>query len=296
MELLQLKYFQTLARVGNVTHAANELCIAQPSLSNTIARLEKELGYQLFDRRGRRLHLNTFGEVFLKHVDRIFHELHVAEKELRELAGQSELSLTIGTPSARLLPNPLTEYIKENPYGKFRILQLTDAQSIQNQLLNSSLDFCLSFTPLEHPDIHCQAIATEEVVLAVAATHHLADKNEIRLYEAAEEAFISITTEYGFRELTDAFCQQAGFTPNVAFEINSLEIITNLVSAGRGVAFMPKYWYNSGRQSELPVQLKISEPNCMRSIWISWLKDGYMSSLAQEFRKFTIEYFGKQHN
>lgn len=294
MELLQLKYFQTLARLGNVTHAAAQLCIAQPSLSNTIARLEKELGYQLFDRRGRRLHLNAFGEAFLRRVDRIFNELYAADKELRELAAQSELSLTIGTPSARLLPNPITEYIKQNLYGKFRILQLTEEQGIMAQLLSHNLDFCLSFMPLEHPNIHCQAIASEEVVLAVSAKHRLANKKSIMLSEASQETFISITTEYGFRELTDRFCQQAGFMPNVAFEINSLEIIANLVRADMGVALMPKYWYNSS--SELPMQLSIQQPHCVRTIWISWLQDGYMSPLAKQFREFVIDYFSKNHN
>ncbi len=72
MELLQLKYFQTVARLEHMTKAAEELHIAQPSLSKTIARLEKDLGVPLFDRQGRQITLNSFGKVFLKRVERIF--------------------------------------------------------------------------------------------------------------------------------------------------------------------------------------------------------------------------------
>lgn len=64
MELLQLKYFQTVARLEHMTKAAEELHIAQPSLSKTIARLEKDLGVPLFDRQGRQITLNSFGKYF----------------------------------------------------------------------------------------------------------------------------------------------------------------------------------------------------------------------------------------
>lgn len=86
MELLQLKYFQTVARLEHMTKAAEELHIAQPSLSKTIARLEKDLGVPLFDRQGRQITLNPFGKVFLKRVERIFHELSEGEREIKDLA------------------------------------------------------------------------------------------------------------------------------------------------------------------------------------------------------------------
>lgn len=291
MELLQLKYFQTLAQIGNMTRAAELLHIAQPSLSSVIARLEKELDVQLFDRRGKRLYLNTFGEQFLKHVDKVFNELNAAQQELANLKDPEQTSITIGATSARLLPNPLTEYIKQHSHGKFRILQLADQQDIQQQLIGNKIDLALSFSPLEHPLIYSQAVANEEICLAVAHKHPLASKKHIKLIEAAHEQFISITTEHGFRELTDGFCRQAGFGPNVAFEINSLEIIANLVKSGMGVAFMPKYWFSHNPRSL--VQLSIDTPVCKRTIWLSYIKDGYMSPFAKNFREFTIEYFAK---
>ena len=66
MELLQLKYFQTVARLEHMTKAAEELHIAQPSLSKTIARLEKDLGVPLFDRQGRQITLNSFRKSIFK--------------------------------------------------------------------------------------------------------------------------------------------------------------------------------------------------------------------------------------
>src|SRR5215813_15375912 len=92
MDLLQLHYFQTVARLEHVTRAAEELRVAQPALSKTIARLETELGVPLFDRRGRRVALNTCGRAFLRHVERLFMALEDGRQELADLA-----SLTRGT-------------------------------------------------------------------------------------------------------------------------------------------------------------------------------------------------------
>ena len=65
MEMLQLKYFVTVARLEHMTKAAEELHIAQPALSKTIARLEEDLGAPLFERQGRQIRLNPYGKAFL---------------------------------------------------------------------------------------------------------------------------------------------------------------------------------------------------------------------------------------
>lgn len=64
MEMLQLEYFRTVARLEHMTRAAQELHIAQPALSKTISRLEEDLGVPLFDRQNRQIRLNAFGKAF----------------------------------------------------------------------------------------------------------------------------------------------------------------------------------------------------------------------------------------
>lgn len=72
MELIHLKYFQTIARLESVTQAAAELHVSQPALSKILARLEQELGQSLFDRQNRCMRLNAAGKLFLQHVQRVF--------------------------------------------------------------------------------------------------------------------------------------------------------------------------------------------------------------------------------
>ena len=105
MELLHLKYFQTIARLESVTQAAEELHISQPALSKILARLEHELGRSLFDRRNRQLHLNAAGQVFLRHVQRVFRELQEAEQALGGLSEMDDSSVVAASSSSRLLPH-----------------------------------------------------------------------------------------------------------------------------------------------------------------------------------------------
>src|SRR5262252_3894795 len=107
MDLLQLHYFRTVARLEHVTRAAEELRVAQPALSKTMARLEGELGVPLFERRGRRIALNTGGRAFLRHVDRIFMALEDGRQELADLAGLARGTVTIAATTLHLLADLL---------------------------------------------------------------------------------------------------------------------------------------------------------------------------------------------
>ena len=96
MELLQLRYFQALAKEEHMSRTAEKLYISQPSLSLTIKKLEKELGVPLFDRTGRSIRLNAYGSLFLRHVDEVFSALERGGNELRKMYGHYENQALIG--------------------------------------------------------------------------------------------------------------------------------------------------------------------------------------------------------
>ena len=87
LTLLALSYFQKTAELQHLTRAAEALHISQPSLSHTIKVLETELGVPLFSRSGRNIVLTKYGEILLRHTNRIMQELHSAQKELAEITG-----------------------------------------------------------------------------------------------------------------------------------------------------------------------------------------------------------------
>lgn len=294
MELLQLRYFQVVARLENVTRASEELHIAQPSLSRTIERLEENVGVPLFERQGRRIRLNQFGKIFLERVERSFNELDEGKREVVDLAGLEGGSVTVGTTaSQQQLPHIFREYLTLHPQVKFRLLQVAQHQEIQERLSNGKIDLCVSTLPIERTEIHCEPLTLEEICLAVPLEHRLAGRKSIQLKEMANEPFIHQATECGLREITNDFCRQAGFTPNIAniaYEGTTPETICGLVKAGFGSAFIPAYWWNEINMDGL-IKLHIEKPSCQRTIWLSWAKEHYMSAAARDFGKYLVEYF-----
>lgn len=84
MEWDQINYFQTVANVQHITKAAKLLSISQPALSRSIARLEDELGVQLFDRKGRNIYLNRYGKMFLHRVEQSIKQIELGKQEIRD--------------------------------------------------------------------------------------------------------------------------------------------------------------------------------------------------------------------
>jgi DNA-binding transcriptional LysR family regulator len=293
VELLQLKYFLTVARLEHMTRAAEELGIAQPALSQTIARLEQELGVPLFDRVGRNIHLNHFGRAYVQRVERIFEALEQGQHELNDLADgrQGQVAFALGA-ATHLLPDLLSAFRKDHPGVHFLLSQhqVNTVTSLVQQLTRGACDLCISSPPLQQLGITSAPLLTEEILLAFPSTHPLARRSQIRLQEVAQEAFISLTSGQSLRQLTDSFCQQAGFRPRIVFESDEPSTIRGLIRAEQGIAFVPAISWR-GSVGPAIMHVTVSEPKCQRTIGLSWLTDRHLSMAAQHFRQFVIEYF-----
>lgn len=293
----QLKCFQIVAELENMTRAADVLRVAQPSLSKTIAHLEQDLGVPLFERQGRRLRLNQFGKAFLNRVQRILNELDQARSELGDMAGLSSGHVTVGVTTSQILPNIFEDYLAKYPDIKFKLFQVSGRYEIPNQLRDGAFDLCISSLPIEPPtgkmEMASRELLTEEIFLAVCKEHPLAGRDSVHLREVSAEKFVSYSREDGFRGIIDRFCHESGFSPNVVFESSNTSVICNLVGAGAGIALLPAFWWKVGTTDNL-VQLRVSRPMLRRTIWLSWMKDRYLPPAAQHFRKFITDYFRAQ--
>lgn len=291
MELLQLHYFQTVARLEHMTKAAEELNIAQPSLSKTISRLEEDLGVSLFERQNRQIKLNRFGKLFLNRVERVFMEINEGRREIMEKVNLDEHTISMAVSIPRVLPDLIGSFLKDNPQVRFQ--QFVHSMSTtKRQLKNGEIDFCISSIPLEDEDIVWEPLMTEEIFLIVPPGHRLEGRDEIELKEVRNELFISMNTGYGLRNLTDEFCLRAGFSPTISFEGDEPGVIGDLVRQGLGIAFIPAIsWMN--RRSPFPHKIRILNPTCQRTIGLGWSKRRHFTKTAKAFHPFMIDYFKK---
>ena len=146
MELYWLKYFQTIARIGSVSRAAEQIHISQPALSKTLSQLEEELGVRLFDRVGRNIVLNRYGESFLKNTNEILNRLENARMELERIKMDSvrRLVVCINTGN-KYISNRLLDFINHHPEIRVELVPRPDS--------TQDLDRCDVIITYESPDI-----------------------------------------------------------------------------------------------------------------------------------------------
>lgn len=289
MELLQLHYFRTVARLEHITKAAQELHIAQPALSKTIARLEKDLGVPLFDRQGRQIRLNTFGKAFLRNVETALTALEEGRREVADLAGMKRGVIYLATSTLDRLSEPLGAFLSLYPEVNFRITQAS-MEEMAELIENGEIDFCFTAMPIKCAGIREQPVLNEEVFLAVPPGHRFAEQRSICLSDVADEPFIAYKEEHPFRKMNDEFCRKAGITPNVVCEVEEPAAIGSLVRAGLGVAFVGACKNN---EESLLIKLHIDNPVCQRTFQIAWLEKRYLSVAARTFREFIVQYFAE---
>jgi len=160
MEIHQLRYFYAVARAGSFTRAAEELGIAQPSLSQQIRALEKKIGTPLFERLGRSVKLTAFGEVLLEPALSILQQVTMAENSLANLQEGVRGRLRIGVIPT-ILPYWIAPRIKDF-CGQFPDvdLHLVEDSTLRlvEQLQSGDLDIAVASLPVKNPDIICSEL------------------------------------------------------------------------------------------------------------------------------------------
>ncbi|NTU20447.1 LysR family transcriptional regulator [Brevibacillus sp. HB1.2] len=288
MELLQLQYFLTVARMEHVTEAARSLHVTQSSLSKTIQRLEEDLGVPLFDRKGRKLRLNEFGSKFLCRVDRALFELEQGKLELRDLSNPEHGTLELAVTTASTLPNILREFRKKRPDIQFHVQMLT-TQEMVTLLHRGEIDFCLSSPPIQEDGIECQIVFIDPILVAVPRGHRLADRSIVSLTDLKDEWFVGVKKGYGTRDFVDSICKSVGFTPKYVYEGDEPARLIQLVESEIGIAFIPSTARDSREQIKY---LRVENHELVREIALLWHKSRYISRAAQDFRDVVIDYFG----
>ena len=279
MELLQLQYFVTVAHLENITHAARRHGVPQPAMSQTISRLEKDLGVRLFDRQGNRLHLNEKGAMFLDYAERALNELDSGADALREGAGEltGRISLLV-LENRNLLIDLVARFAAAHPRVTFSISHTYSAGP------QYTCDLCVAARcPYPHMD-KSAPLVEEEIRLDVPKGHRLAGRKSVAVRDLEGETFISMPPEtYLYRTAADWF-RRAGLPLRTAVICDDPFSVRRYVAIGMGVAFVPaRSWKGlMGNTVLLPLQ----EEGFRRTTQLFWDDARYMPLAARAFRDF----------
>ncbi|WP_206446627.1 LysR family transcriptional regulator [Agrococcus sp. KRD186] len=247
MKLDQLRSFEAVARIGNFTRAADELFVAQPSLSRQIGALEADLGAELLRRAPGGVTLTAAGEVLLPIARRMLGDARAAREQLDQLAGLRRGSVRLGAPPTlcvSLVTEVVAAYRSAHPGVELHITE-GGSRFLVDALHEGALDLALVVTRGAQPPTPATELVpllSEELVVVSATDAQErggTEQGELALAQLARMPQVAFSRSYDLRIATDAAFADAGLTPTIAVEGAEMDAVLRFVERGIGVAVVP---------------------------------------------------------
>lgn len=283
MEFHRLRYFVAVAETGSFTRAAAREGVTQPSLSQQILELEKDLDTRLFDRLGRTVVLTDAGTQLLPRAQQVLAAVADAERSVRAAAAGGVLRAgAIPTIAPYLLPTVVRRFLKDFPTVR---LQLSEdrTERLLEALLAGELDVGVMALPVRDDRLHVEKLFAEDLVLAVPAGHKLAGKPTARLGDLAEEPFLLLDDLHCFGDQVLSLCRRGGkFEPRVACQGEQLGTLLGLVGCSVGVTIVPRMAADADKSKKLAF-LGFASPAPSRTLCAVWHKQRFRPPAVRGF-------------
>jgi len=242
MDFRRLAYFVAVVEHGSVSGAATALRVAQPSLSQSIRALERDLGVTLFDRRHRRLTLTAEGTALLEPARRVLDDVAAARAAVRHTSTPGILNVTVHDVLAVDLTDVLADLRRVRPDMSVRLFAAKDEDDVVRLLVDGQCDVGLTYLPVRHPDLRGHPLGTRSVSLVLPGAE--ADRPDpLPLAALSGMALVDTLKEVtAARTAIRATLRSHGVAMRPAVRSAHREAIVPLVQAGAGVAFVSE-WY-----------------------------------------------------
>ncbi|MEV0479386.1 MULTISPECIES: LysR family transcriptional regulator [Streptomyces] len=292
MQFQQLQYFVAVAETRHFTRAADLVHVAQPSLSQQIKALERELGADLFLRARGNITLTDAGEALLPLARRILADADTARHEVLELVQLRSGRIRLGaTPSlcTGLLPDVLRAFHDRYP-GIRLLIEEGGSHDLVRELARGALDLALVVLPLPTPSpaLTTVELLREDLVVVSSPEAPAPGRGRtVRISDLEGERLVMFRHGYDLRELTVAACRAEGFEPDFAVEGGEMDAVLGFVRAGLGVAVVPRMVATkSGRGLRVT---PLARPGLHRTIALAHRSDVAPPRAARELQRMLLE-------
>lgn len=288
MNLQQLYYFKTIAKLEHYTKASQELMITQSSLSHSISDLENELNVKLFYREGRNVKLTKYGLFFLNYITKSLDILEEGKSKLKDFIDPDAGTIILNYASSlnNFIPYLVSKFYETTKtlQNKFLFYQSLTPE-IKEQTLNGTIDLGFS-TAFDDDELDYYKIGSHKTVLIVSKNHHLAKNNIVDLRNLSNEKFITFDYQCQIRYYIDNIFKEMNIKPKIILAGTSDNIILASVAANFGIALVP-----------MPINIVPSNIKVLsiindipdREIYMIWAKNRYMSPAVNLFKNFVME-------
>jgi len=248
----ELLYFLTIAETRNLTKASQKLFISQPSLSQTLQRVEEELGTRLFNRTTDGMVLTFAGEKYFKTAKDILAIYDDLQRDINNMNDLKGGKITVGTTSflaTYMLPAIIPKFYEALPNVEINLIE-ESSMELENLLLKGGIDISLMHIPPKKTSryLKFEPLSNDPFVLVTKIGHPLAlsaasDIGKlyplIDLHEFSNEPFIMMRKGTIIRQVSDSILECASINPNIILTSSNFETIRRLSSIGMGVTLLP---------------------------------------------------------
>jgi DNA-binding transcriptional LysR family regulator len=281
MLMRDLAWLVALADHEHVTDTAAALRTSQPTLSRALARVEAELGTQIFERAADGVHLTPNGRLAIEAARELTRRYHQLRTDLASVldpnTGVVRLAF-LDSIATSLVPRLLRAFHEHAPRVRV-LLSQEPGHEIIRDLGTSAVDLAVTSAP--PPGAYAwQPLQDEKLVVTVPPTHRWRRRKRIALEELAEEPLVMTPVGYGYRTLVDSLLREAAVVPTVSFESQDLATIEGLVAAGLGVSILPEPF--AGQSGTIGI--RITADSAHRTIGLIWRTDRTLPAPAARFR------------
>ncbi|MGR5590047.1 LysR family transcriptional regulator [Peptoniphilus grossensis] len=292
----ELLYIKTIADTKSISKAAEELFIAQPSLSQSLQRIERELGTHLFIREPRGMKLTYAGEKYYLMAKEILDIYSDFKSEITHINELKAGRLVIGIArymGMNILPNVLPKFNKNYPNIEI-IIREENTRVLENLVLGGNVDFALTHVHKKEMNEKINyEILKEDEFLLVTPKNYLINSDKIKVKDGKSyvdlrdlegEKFILLDINKGIRKVQDRTIKSYGINPEVVFTTKNFETAKRLAANGMGITIIPKDYLNIFSQDKSYDSFNLSGTE--ENIWytaILTIPDIYKSQATKVF-------------
>jgi len=242
-----LKYLLAVAECSSFTRAAESLFVSQPALSQQIKQLEDQIGVQLLERSGRKVHLTDAGELYVRHVERALAEINAASAALDDLSDLSRgnVSLALTPITDYLTVSLIQEFVSQHPNISIDIKEMTQHQ-VEEAVLQDNVNVGVMFSnqtslTTGRDELETMTLSKDALVLASSKAQSIAegDVNQDSSIEAIKKPLALLDTRFEMRRQIDAYFASHDLSPRITLEANSLGFLIEMVKGGAFRTILP---------------------------------------------------------
>ena len=288
IEHSHLKIIQALDSNGTLTEAANSLCLSQSALSHQIRYLEKKLALSLWERDGRCLRLTQAGRLLLQTAEQVLPVLLQAEKTLKAYSEGRQGVLRIGVecyPCYEWLTGVVGTFLQAIPDVEIDIVNKFQFSGLEG-LLNHHIDVLVTPDPVRKKEIKYEPLAEYETVLVVSAAHPLAAINTLKPEHLSSETLLTFPVPQDRLDILTQFLKPAQVIPKKLKEIESIDLMLQLVALQRGVCILPEWLAEKYCGPMSLKKIRIGKTGLHKELLIALRKSDQQISYIEQFIQF----------